>query len=104
MLFPPLRRIYESDSPFFQVEIRNSSGETPRDVARRFAQLACVKLLGGGDEDDSDDSDSTRFSDDEDAPLRGLAGISSDSPGLQLSVKSTKASRGRCLFDCLLSH
>lgn len=28
-------------------EIANTAGETPRDIARRFAQLACVKLLGG---------------------------------------------------------
>jgi len=27
--------------------ITNQAGETPRDVARRFSQLACVKLLGG---------------------------------------------------------
>lgn len=27
--------------------IQNQAGETPRDVARRFSQLACVKLLGG---------------------------------------------------------
>ena len=29
------------------VEISNAAGETPRDIARRFAHLACVKLLGG---------------------------------------------------------
>lgn len=29
------------------MEIANTAGETPRDIARRFAQLACVKLLGG---------------------------------------------------------
>ena len=27
--------------------ITNQAGETPKDVARRFAQLAVVKLLGG---------------------------------------------------------
>lgn len=27
--------------------IQNQAGETPRDVARRFGQLACVKILGG---------------------------------------------------------
>lgn len=91
--------------PFsFIVEIRNSSGETPCDVAKRFAQLACVKLLGGDDGEDSDGSESTRFSDDEDAPLMGLAGDSSDSPGLQVSVKSKKASRGSvfCSFRLLI--
>lgn len=50
------------------VEIANAAGETPRDIARRFAQLACVKVLGGdpeedtsvvvgGEEEDSDDDD-----------------------------------------------
>ncbi|KAK3092458.1 hypothetical protein FSP39_003038 [Pinctada imbricata] len=33
--------------------IANQAGETPRDVARRFAQLACVKLLGGDPEEDN---------------------------------------------------
>ena len=28
------------------MSITNQSGETPRDVARRFSKLACVKLLG----------------------------------------------------------
>lgn len=27
--------------------LTNDLGETPKDVARRFAQLACVKILGG---------------------------------------------------------
>nr|CAB3221789.1 ankyrin repeat domain-containing protein 42-like [Phallusia mammillata] len=79
------------------MEIQNSSGETPCDVAKRFAQLACVKLLGGDDGEDLDETDSNQFSDDEDPPLMGLAGDSSDSPGLQVSVKSKKASRGRAL-------
>lgn len=29
------------------IEIVNNAGETPKDVARRFSQLAAVKLLGG---------------------------------------------------------
>lgn len=29
--------------------ITNNAGETPKDVARRFAQLAVIKLLGGED-------------------------------------------------------
>ncbi|XP_011438957.3 ankyrin repeat domain-containing protein 42 [Magallana gigas] len=33
--------------------IQNQAGETPRDVARRFSQLACVKLLGGDPEEDT---------------------------------------------------
>uniref|UniRef100_H2YPE9 Uncharacterized protein n=1 Tax=Ciona savignyi TaxID=51511 RepID=H2YPE9_CIOSA len=41
------------------MEIRNSSGESPCDVSRRFGQLACVRLLGGSnsDDDDGDDQD-----------------------------------------------
>lgn len=35
--------------------ITNEAGETPLDVAKRFAQLAAVKLLGGSLEDDSDE-------------------------------------------------
>ena len=30
------------------MELTTQSGETPKDVARRFAQLACLKILGGG--------------------------------------------------------
>lgn len=30
------------------MEVTTQSGETPKDVARRFGQLACLKLLGGG--------------------------------------------------------
>ena len=30
------------------MELATQSGETPKDIARRFAQLACLKLLGGG--------------------------------------------------------
>ena len=29
------------------MSITNNAGESPKDVARRFAQLAAVKLLGG---------------------------------------------------------
>jgi ankyrin repeat domain-containing protein 42 len=30
------------------MDLTTQSGETPKDVARRFSQLACLKLLGGG--------------------------------------------------------
>ncbi len=30
------------------MDLTTQSGETPKDVARRFGQLACLKLLGGG--------------------------------------------------------
>ncbi len=29
------------------INITNNAGENPKDVARRFAQLAVIKLLGG---------------------------------------------------------
>jgi hypothetical protein len=32
------------------MDLTTQSGETPKDVARRFGQLACLKLLGGGTE------------------------------------------------------
>ena len=35
------------------MEIRNSSNETPLDVARRFAELSCVQILGGCSDDAS---------------------------------------------------
>ncbi|CAH1780621.1 unnamed protein product [Owenia fusiformis] len=35
-------------------DVRNQAGETPRDVAQRFGQLAALKLLGG-DEQESDE-------------------------------------------------
>lgn len=78
---------------FFTVEIRNSANETPYDVAVRYAQLACVKILGGDDLDS--DSNSTVFSDDDDAPLHGLAGESCDSRGLVFDEQAKKASRGK---------
>ncbi|KAK3801224.1 hypothetical protein RRG08_010447 [Elysia crispata] len=37
------------------MNITNQAGETPRDVARRFAQLACVKLLGGAGPDEAEE-------------------------------------------------
>ncbi|CAF3866860.1 unnamed protein product [Rotaria magnacalcarata] len=30
------------------MDLATQSGETPKDVARRFSQLACLKLIGGG--------------------------------------------------------
>ena len=75
------------------MEIRNSANETPYDVAVRYAQLACVKILGGDDLDS--DSNSTIFSDDDDAPLHGLAGESCDNRGLVFDEKSKKASRSK---------
>ncbi|KAJ8343015.1 hypothetical protein SKAU_G00329430 [Synaphobranchus kaupii] len=36
-------------------DIRDNAGETPKDTAKRFAQLAAVKVLGGCLDDDSDE-------------------------------------------------
>ncbi|XP_035289794.1 ankyrin repeat domain-containing protein 42-like [Anguilla anguilla] len=36
-------------------DIRDNAGENPKDTARRFAQLAAVKVLGGGLEGDSEE-------------------------------------------------
>ena len=30
------------------VSLRNSTGETPKDVAKRFTRLGCLAVLGGG--------------------------------------------------------
>jgi ankyrin repeat domain-containing protein 42 len=30
------------------MDLTTQSGETPKDIARRFGQLACLKVLGGG--------------------------------------------------------
>ncbi|CAF0780144.1 unnamed protein product [Adineta ricciae] len=32
------------------IDLTSESGETPKDVARRYGQLACLKILGGGAE------------------------------------------------------
>lgn len=79
---------------FVLVEIKNSSGETPLMVAKRFAQLACIKLLGGSEEDLGGSSSSSN-SDDEDAPFCGLAGDSSDTRGLTRDLAVKKASRSK---------
>ena len=62
-------------------------------VAKRFGQLACVKLLGG--EDDEGNSDASSCSDDDDAPFHGLAGDSSDTRGLSRDAVAKKASRSK---------
>ena len=45
--------------------ITNNAGETPRDVARRYAQLAAFKLLDGNAIQDEDEEDKDRDSDEE---------------------------------------
>nr|XP_039250501.1 ankyrin repeat domain-containing protein 42-like [Styela clava] len=73
------------------MDIQNSNGQTPRDVANRFGQLGALQLLGGSESDDSESD----YSDEEDLPLRGLAGDSSDNKGLLLDPEEKRASRSR---------
>ncbi|XP_005108190.1 ankyrin repeat domain-containing protein 42 isoform X2 [Aplysia californica] len=58
------------------MNITNQAGETPRDVARRFAQLASVKLLGGGAPEEAeepvDGSDESEEEDDDDEDGDGV--------------------------------
>ncbi|XP_077987625.1 ankyrin repeat domain-containing protein 42-like isoform X2 [Glandiceps talaboti] len=85
------------------VHIMNNAGETPKDVARRFAQLACVKLLGeedsdsdyedggvGGGEEDEEDRDERRA-------RRYIDYGSNDAESIKLSPKQKQEARGRAL-------
>ena len=81
----------------FKVEIKNSSGETPLMVAKRFAQLACVKLLGGSEEDAGESVSSSCSEDDDEAPFCGLAGDSSDTRGIPRDLATKKAARSKQL-------
>ncbi|XP_077307528.1 ankyrin repeat domain-containing protein 42 [Lithobates pipiens] len=74
--------------------ITNEAGETPKDVAKRFAQLAAVKLLGGGVvEEDSDEELN------EDDPLfferHGVEGSTDQHDELNLSAAEKKQARMR---------
>ncbi|XP_068120837.1 ankyrin repeat domain-containing protein 42 [Hyperolius riggenbachi] len=73
--------------------ITNEAGETPKDVAKRFAQLAAVKLLSGGMEEDSDEELS------EDDPLffdrHGVEGSTDQQDDLNLTSAEKKQARMR---------
>ncbi|KAG9471051.1 ankyrin repeat domain-containing protein 42 [Eleutherodactylus coqui] len=73
--------------------INNEAGETPKDVAKRFSQLAAVKLLGGRDDEDSEEEIS------EDDPLfferHGVEGSTDQQDDVSLSAAEKKASRAR---------
>ncbi|OWF47892.1 ankyrin repeat domain-containing protein 42-like isoform X1 [Mizuhopecten yessoensis] len=68
--------------------ITNQAGETPRDVARRFSQLACVKLLGGDPEEET----TIVVGEDEDDELDGG---NTEGRSVLLTDKQRKESRGR---------
>ncbi|CAH2225675.1 ankyrin repeat domain-containing 42 isoform X1 [Pelobates cultripes] len=73
--------------------ITNEAGETPKDIARRFAQLAAVKLLGGNVEMDSDeelnDDDPNYFE------RHGVEGSTDRMDDLNLSESEKKEARMR---------
>ncbi|XP_044142480.1 ankyrin repeat domain-containing protein 42 [Bufo gargarizans] len=73
--------------------ITNDAGETPKDVAKRFEQLAAVKLLGGGTDEDSEEEIS------EDDPLfferHGVEGSTDHQDNVHLSAAQRKAARMR---------
>ncbi|XP_002740944.1 ankyrin repeat domain-containing protein 42-like isoform X4 [Saccoglossus kowalevskii] len=77
----------------------NSAGETPKDIAKRFAQLSCIKLLG---EEDSDSDDGQEGYDDEDKEEREerrarkfLDHGSTDGESVKLAPKQKHEARGR---------
>lgn len=67
--------------------IANKAGEIPRDIARRFAQLACVKMLGGEPEEESSTVAGGQGSEDEDG--------NTDSKGVGLTEKQRKQQKVR---------
>uniref|UniRef100_A0A8C5LYY4 Ankyrin repeat domain 42 n=1 Tax=Leptobrachium leishanense TaxID=445787 RepID=A0A8C5LYY4_9ANUR len=73
--------------------ITNEAGETPKDVARRFAQLAAVKLLGGNVDVDSDeelhDDDPSFFE------IHGVEGSTDRMDNLNLDSAEKKKARMR---------
>lgn len=69
------------------LKLANQAGETARDVARRFAQLACVKIL-----------DSETLSDDEDFKNEAKVDLTfhgESGDGIQLSAQQKKDAKSR---------
>ncbi|XP_033104382.1 ankyrin repeat domain-containing protein 42-like isoform X2 [Anneissia japonica] len=83
------------------VHIQNSGGETPADVASRFAQLACVKLLKGDGSDSDEDPGAADGDDADDGGEEKLARRAADHGNEGSSMKLSKAKkqegRGRAL-------
>ncbi|XP_063807410.1 ankyrin repeat domain-containing protein 42 isoform X2 [Pseudophryne corroboree] len=73
--------------------ITNEAGETPKDIAKRFAQLAAIKLLGGRVDQDSDEELS------EDDPMfferHGVEGSTDQLDDVNLSDAERKRARVR---------
>ncbi|KAJ8405887.1 hypothetical protein AAFF_G00313240 [Aldrovandia affinis] len=75
-------------------DIRDSAGETPKDTAKRFAQLAAVKVLGGvGLEDDSDGE--AEMPDPRCSDRHGVEGSTDDFEDVNLSATQRKEGRVR---------
>ncbi|XP_033630922.1 ankyrin repeat domain-containing protein 42-like [Asterias rubens] len=82
------------------VHIQNSAGETPLEVANRFAHLACIKLLKG-DESDSDEGPADYAVDNEDNEDR-IARLSADhgtgeGESVPLTGQQKEEARGRAM-------
>ena len=50
------------------MSIKNDSGDRPKDVAKRYAQLGCLALLTATDSSPQDDSEDERIAEIVDAP------------------------------------
>ncbi|XP_041370162.1 ankyrin repeat domain-containing protein 42-like [Gigantopelta aegis] len=76
------------------LDILNQAGESPRDIARRFSQLACVKLLGGDPEQDTEMVDDELDETDEDEVDFERSGQAGRRSGSQ-SRKQQQSAKGR---------
>ena len=75
------------------LSIKNGAGETPKDVARRFAQLGCLRLMGirgDSDEEDEEGVDTARRLDFEGGVYDGESGS-----GVKLGSEEKKRARAR---------
>lgn len=80
------------------IHIQNSAGETPMDVANRFAQLACVKLLKGDDSDsDEEAADYNNAEVHQDMVARMAADQGLEGEMLPQSPQQKEEARGRSL-------
>ncbi|XP_064615076.1 ankyrin repeat domain-containing protein 42-like [Liolophura sinensis] len=73
--------------------LTNNLGETPKDVARRFAQLACVKILGGDSDDSQKSMGILENLSDEETGEEGEG--TADGLSLSISDKQKKLAKGR---------
>ncbi|XP_071511559.1 ankyrin repeat domain-containing protein 42-like, partial [Diadema antillarum] len=78
------------------IHVQNNAGETPMDVASRFAQLACVKLLKG-DDSDSDNEVMADYADPEarqDRILQRSVDHGVEGESIPLSSRQKEEARG----------